>query len=92
MAISSKNGRVTLTLNAKRNAAVYVAGTFNDWRADQTPLTDVNSNGNYSCTLELPPGTYEYKFKVDDEWTIDPDNSAYVQNDLGTLNSVMVIR
>jgi hypothetical protein len=37
----------------------------------------------------LPPGKYEYKFLVDDKWTIDPQNTQTSQNDFGTQNSIL---
>ena len=37
------------------------------------------------------PGTYEYKFCVDGQWQPDPENPNFMPNDLGTLNSVLVV-
>jgi hypothetical protein len=39
----------------------------------------------------LAPGTYEYKFCVDGHWQPDPENPNFTPNDLGTLNSVLIV-
>jgi glycosidase len=56
--------------------AVYVAGDFNDWDPEATPLTN-NGDGSYSAWLQLDPGSYGYKFvEVSGSgqgWTCDAD-------------------
>ena len=39
--------------------AVGIAGTFNDWRPQATPMIRLN-DGRWAKELALPPGTYEY--------------------------------
>ncbi len=46
-----------------------VNGTFNGWSGNATPLSDANADGIYETTLQLAPGTYEYKFAADN-WAI----------------------
>jgi 1,4-alpha-glucan branching enzyme len=47
--------------------AVAIAGTFNDWRPDLTPMVSVG-NGRWVKELALRPGVYEYQWVVDGEW------------------------
>jgi len=84
--------RIVLSLNAEPGTEIFVAGTFNDWKPAQKPMIDKTGNGIYSCALMLAPGTYEYKFRVNDTWSVDPENPHFAQNDLGTLNSVLVVQ
>ena len=82
-------------------APIVGAGEFTDgklyWRttADNGKtyqwLLDKEGNGVYSCRMMLEPGTYEYKFVVDVEWKLDSNNPNFAPNDLGTLNSVLVV-
>lgn len=44
------------------NDDVHVNGTFNDWCGDCYQLIDVDNDGVYFISLDLPPGNYEYKF------------------------------
>lgn len=44
-----------------------VNGTFNGWCGNCNPMTDANADGIWETTLNLPAGTYEYKF-ANDNW------------------------
>ena len=82
---------VTFTIAAAPDVPVFLAGTFNDWNTESIRLEGVD--GVYSTTLQLAPGSYEYKFVVNGFWTMDPDPSReWVPNGLGTLNSVVVVK
>lgn len=70
---------------------VALAGSFNDWDPSLAPMKDPDGSGRYRCTVSLKPGSYEYKFVVDDEWILDEENSNFAANDFGTLNSVLVV-
>lgn len=50
---------------------IFLAGTFNDWNPQSTPMKRA-SNGAWQIALELPPGRYEYKFVVDGQWCCEP--------------------
>jgi len=89
---ASNKKRVILSLNAEPGTEIFVAGTFNDWNPTLKSLTDKTGTGFYSCALMLTPGTYEYKFRINDTWSVDPANPQFSQNDLGTLNSVLVVQ
>ena len=82
---------VAFTIAAAPDVPVFLAGPFNNWDAESIRLDGVD--GVYSTTLELAPGSYEYKFIVNGFWTMDPDPSReWVPNGLGTLNSVVVVK
>ncbi len=67
---------------------VEVAGDFSDWKP--IPLKKTK-NGEYSTTVSLSSGRHEYKFQVDNQWMLDPDNLECANNSFGTLNSVVNI-
>ncbi len=46
-------------------ATPEVNGTFNGWCGNCNPMTDANADGVWETTLDLPAGTYEYKFTAD---------------------------
>jgi len=71
-------------------ADVYVAGEFNDWEAQKDKLEEVE-DGLFRITLELLPGTYEYKFVVDGSWMEDPGNPNSVPDPYGGANSVLTV-
>ena len=86
-----KRKRVVLSIDAGPGKNVGVAGNFNDWDPATKPMTDKDNSGVYSCTLLLKPGTYEYKFVIDGVWCVDTGNPHFAPNDLGTLNSVLIV-
>lgn len=83
--------RITFELNAEPGIDVYIAGTFNKWDNCKKSLADKNSDGTYRCSMMLDRGTYEYKFFVNNTWCVDPANPNFTQNEMGTLNSVIVV-
>ena len=79
---------VTLKLNGTPGQTVFVAGSFNNWDKTSHPMQE--QDGVYVAILSLEVGVYEYKFLVNDTWTLDPDPSCdWTQNAFGTLNSLL---
>ncbi len=68
--------------------AVCVAGTFNDWRPDATPMVALG-DGRWMKELTLPPGVYEYRIVADGEWVPDPLAQETHPNPFGGVNSVL---
>jgi 1,4-alpha-glucan branching enzyme len=88
----SRNGSsstlVRLEYTDPTAAAVCIAGTFNDWRPDATPMVALG-NGRWIKELTLPPGVYEYRIVADGEWTVDPLARETSPNPFGGMNSVL---
>lgn len=84
--------RVAFELRCPAGAAVSLAGSFNGWDPGAKPMADAQGEGRYVAVCMLAPGSYEYKFVVNGEWTVDPANPSFVVNALGTLNSVIEVR
>jgi 1,4-alpha-glucan branching enzyme len=71
---------------------VRIAGDFNGWVPDKGVRSLIESEGQtrvWTKILQLPPGTYEYRYVVDGEWREDPENPEIVFNSVG---SIMVVR
>ncbi|MCI0498826.1 MAG: glycogen-binding domain-containing protein [Planctomycetales bacterium] len=67
---------------------VYLAASFNNW----VPLRmRKQKNGEFSVSVQVPYGTHEYKFIVDDAWQMDTDNELQATNTFGSMNSVVVV-
>ncbi|WP_294479660.1 glycogen-binding domain-containing protein [uncultured Victivallis sp.] len=82
--------RVTFLLEDEPGKVVAVAGSFNEWLPDKQ-LVDKNGDGIYTGMMMLEPGVYEYKFVVNGEWRLDDRNPNFKPNDVGSLNSVLVV-
>ena len=82
--------RVSLTLVKPGATRVFVAGSFNEWKPERTPLSCAG-DGRWVGNLTLPPGRHEYLFVVDGEWVTDPTAAETVENPFGGKNSLLVV-
>ena len=70
---------------------VKIAGTFNNWNTSEESLMERNKDGTWSKCVFLAPGTYQYRFLIDDEWVTDQNNSNQINNPFGGKDSVVKI-
>jgi len=81
--------RILFSLLARRAKDVQLVGDFTDWEARPIIMDRMKPRSRtFGVVVDLPPGTYQYKFIVDGEWVEDP-NADSVTNDFGTSNSVI---
>jgi hypothetical protein len=74
-----------------RNAkSVSVVGSFNDWDAAKSPLTQT-SDSVWSTNIMLAPGRYEYQLVVDGKLIADPTAQRSAKSEFGEANSVMIV-
>jgi 1,4-alpha-glucan branching enzyme len=89
----TKNHLVTFSYKSFEAKQVILAGDFNNWNLKQHPMKkdckELQWRGTWEKTLMLPEGKYEYKFLVDGEWVIDPQNTQTTHNNFGTQNSII---
>lgn len=80
----------TFTLNHYPNARkVIITGNFNNWGTEGYRM--VKKDGKWVFPIYLQPGKTIYKFIVDGQWMLDPDNKLWEGNEYGTGNSVLWI-
>ena len=82
--------KVVLELVNPAAKQVAVAGSFNNWQPERTPLK-ATGNGRWLGDLKVAPGRYEYLFVVDGQWLPDPNARESVQNPFGGRNSVLTV-
>ena len=82
--------RVSLELLKPDAKNVCVAGSFNEWKPETTPLVSLG-NGRWAGNLTIKPGRHEYLFVVDGQWLPDPNAKENVQNPYGGKNSVLLV-
>ncbi len=79
------------TYRGAAGAAVFLAGEFNGWSPNATPMIDACGCGEYACEIQLEPGQYAYKLVVNGEWILDPANDMVVANEFGTSNNLKIV-
>ena len=86
----SRSG-VLFAIDAPGAHDVKLAGDFNGWIPDRDVLSLKDDSGLWKKFVFLGPGSYQYKFVVDDEWREDPHNHVVAQDTLGGQSSVVVV-
>jgi 1,4-alpha-glucan branching enzyme len=82
---------VRFVLVAPDARQVTLAGTFNQWDPQATPLVRAGATGVWTATLTLPAGQHQYAFVVDGaRWVPDPGAPA-VDDGFGRRNSVLTL-
>lgn len=70
---------------------VLIAGDFNNWSSNSTPMRTNGKPGEWYMSLPLRPGRYRYRFIVDGRWVTDPHNSYVEANQFGELNNIVEV-
>ena len=68
----------------------YLAGEFNEWSETALPMTK-QADGEWTASIALKTGSYQYKFIVDGQWTPDPKNPEHTDDGYGGSNSVIQV-
>ncbi len=89
--IRQKQGRVEFAVLYPKAQTVQLAGDFNNWKPENTPLLKSDPNGRWNIELELDGGVYHYRYVVDGRWQQDPYNNNVETNPYGELNSVLEV-
>ena len=80
--------RVVFSLRLPEARTVALAGDFNAWDTQATPLMR-RADGLWQVTVALPPGMYQYKYLVDGlHWLEDPSNPLRLPNPFSGYNSM----
>jgi 1,4-alpha-glucan branching enzyme len=74
--------------DAKR---VILTGSFNDWNEKDIKM-EKGDTDFWSYRMPLPAGKHYYKFIIDGQWILDPDNSIKEYDGKGNINSVFMVK
>ncbi|OGX06899.1 MAG: hypothetical protein A3G87_00635 [Omnitrophica bacterium RIFCSPLOWO2_12_FULL_50_11] len=83
--------RIEFEFFAPQAKEVQLAGDFNGWNPNKTPLKK-DWEGKWRTSLSFPNGRYEYRFLVDGEWQNEQRQCECVSNSFGTSNCVLQVR
>lgn len=77
--------------SASSSQRVFIAGDFNHWTPQETPMRYSDTLQAFEAWLTLPPGRYRYRLVVDGNWIIDPGNPRTEPSDAGQLHSLLTV-
>ena len=83
---------VTFVSLYPRANSVQLAGDFNNWQPEDSPMQKIGGNGVWQIKLPLTKGKYRYRLVVDGQWQQDPYNESIETNPFGEANSVLEVQ
>jgi len=90
--VNQVNDAVVFVTLYPRASSVQIAGDFNNWQPQNTPMQKVGKSGVWQAKIKLPAGKYRYRLVVDGRWQQDPYNEMTEQNPFGEFNSVLEVK
>lgn len=83
---------VTFLLKGHQAAnKVILSGSFNDWNESELQMSKTK-HGYWKYSLPLQAGKHHYKYIVDGEWILDPENTVKEYDENGYINSVCMVK
>lgn len=82
---------VVFSVYCPNASVVQLAGDFNNWQPQQSPMRRADKKDYWETRLSLQPGRYCYRFVVDGKWRQDSSNNSSEANPYGELNSVLLV-
>lgn len=79
---------VKFTFNHDIEGPVFVAGSFNGWNTEATPMKK-NRKGQWTATVKLTPGEYQFRYFADGHWYTDYAAGGLAPNGAGEFNSLI---
>ncbi len=93
MATTSQKKRVTFEYRGSPDDEVYLSGSPWQWDPQAKRMKQGDGRGHFSRSVLLPPGKYEYKYRVNGRWCVDPENACrWTVNPYGTLNNIIEVK
>lgn len=77
--------------HAPSASSIKVVGNFNNWTPTDDCQMKKEKSGMWSKTLDLEPGTYQYKFIIDEVWVEDKTNPKSIDSPFGGRNSIIKV-
>ena len=88
--VHQEDAGVEFVIAAPGASTVRLAGDFNNWNPERTPLKPMR-DGSFQVLVPLAPGRYRYRYVVDGLWRNDPANGNVEINPFGELNSIVEV-
>ena len=82
--------KVDVVVRIKGAKNVAITGDFTGWREDGIRLVKAPS-GEWRTTVDLAPGEYQYRLRVDGAWVNPAEAEKRVPNSFGSENCILTV-
>ncbi len=90
--VRQQQGMVEFVALYPKAEQVQIAGDFNGWDPQKTPLSGESQMGDWRVAMPMESGRYKYRYVVDGRWQQDPYNEVTEENPFGEHNSVVEVK
>ena len=81
---------ITFTLSHGKASSISVIGSFNGWQPEKHAMVFDRAKNAWIIQIEIPVGSYEYAFLIDNERAIaDPKAEFFKTDRFGSRNSII---
>ena len=87
-----ERGTVDFVLGQEAAETAHVVGSWDGWSLPGIPM--VRRRGKtptWKASVQLSPGEHQFRYRIGDHWFNDPSADRYVDNGLGSENSVVIV-
>ncbi len=82
--------KTVFTVERPDAKTICLAGEFNGWNTQSHPMAQ-DKKGVWKIDLALEPGTYQFRYFVDQSWWMNDAEAGQVANEHGSNNSLTVV-
>jgi 1,4-alpha-glucan branching enzyme len=87
---NTKTKKTTFQISAPDAKTVRLLGDFNGWNPESHPMKK-GKTGNWKIDVSLPPGTYQFRYFIDQSWWMNDQTVGAMPNDQGSENSIVTV-
>ena len=85
-------GTVEFVFVRESDEPPHLMGSWDAWQFPGIPMTrDDSRSQTWKAAVQLSPGEHQFRYRIGNDWFNDSSADRYVDNGLGTDNSVVIV-
>ena len=91
--MATGNGKRMIKIKFKPSMTcreVKLAGDFTNWEKGAIIMSKSGKSSEWTASVKVAPGNYQYRFMVDGKWYTDPSTEHH-RNSFGSENSILKV-
>ena len=87
-----KKGITEFVFEVESEETAYLMGSWDGWLFPGTPMIKQEGEPRgWRAAMRLSPGEHQFRYRIGNDWFNDSSADRYVDNGLGTDNSVVIV-